>query len=99
MKKKNNFLLASIIVVNYNNENYIKRCIDSIQNQSYKVFEIIFVDDHSTDSSFFTAKKYKLTKIIKTNQKKRTKFGSYNQINSYYEGFRKSKGQIIFFFR
>ena len=43
----------------------------------------------------FHSKKYKLTKIIKI-IKKRTRFGSYNQINSYYEGFRKSKGQIIF---
>ena len=97
MKEKNKLLLASVIIVNYNNKNYIQRCINSIKKQSYKIIEIIFVDDHSTDNSFSMIRKSKSIKIIKTTKKKRTYFGSYNQMNSYYEGFVKSKGQIIFF--
>lgn len=41
----------SIIIPLYNKENYIIQCIDSIINQSYNNFEIVIVDDGSTDSS------------------------------------------------
>lgn len=41
----------SIIVPVYNDEKYITRCIDSLINQTYKNFEIIIVDDGSTDKT------------------------------------------------
>ena len=41
----------SVIVPVYNREDFITRVLRSIQNQSYKNIEIIFVDDHSTDDS------------------------------------------------
>lgn len=43
--------LISVVVPVYNVENYLKKCIDSIINQTYKKLEIILVDDGSTDSS------------------------------------------------
>lgn len=42
----------SVIVPMYNVQRYIKLCIDSILNQTFKDFEIIIVDDASPDDSY-----------------------------------------------
>ena len=44
--------LISVIVPVYNLENYIERCLKSIQNQTYSNIEIIVVDDGSKDDSW-----------------------------------------------
>ena len=49
MKNKD---LVSIIIPVYNVEMYIERCISSILNQKYENFEIICIDDGSTDNSW-----------------------------------------------
>jgi teichuronic acid biosynthesis glycosyltransferase TuaG len=41
--------LVSIVIPTYNSENFIQETIHSVQNQSYKNWEIIAVDDCSTD--------------------------------------------------
>lgn len=43
--------MVSIIVPCYNGEKFIKRCFNSILNQSYKQIEVILVNDGSTDKS------------------------------------------------
>lgn len=48
----------SFIVPVYNTENYVGRCLDSILNQTYKNFEVICVDDGSTDNSLAILKSY-----------------------------------------
>ena len=47
----------SLFLPIYNQEKYLKRCIQSIQNQTLKDIEIIAVNDHSTDNSLNILKK------------------------------------------
>ncbi len=50
--------LVSIIVPFYNVEGYIEKCIQSIKDQTYKNWELILVDDGSTDDSYVICNKY-----------------------------------------
>lgn len=49
--------LFSILVANYNNGKYFQDCYDSLVSQSYQNFEVIIVDDCSTDNSVETIEK------------------------------------------
>ena len=61
----------SIIVPVYNCQDYIERCIESVLNQTYKNFELIIVNDGSTDNSLTIIKEYeKQDKRIKVIDKK-----------------------------
>ena len=65
-----------IIIPNYNYEHTIDKCLESICNQTYTNYEIIFVDDMSTDNSVNIAKKYQdyytdyTLKIVQLKQKR-----------------------------
>lgn len=54
----NNSPLVSVIVPVYNSKLYLRRCLDSILNQTYLNFELIIVNDGSTDSSKDILRKY-----------------------------------------
>ena len=51
---------VSIVVPVYNVEKYLKRCVDSLIEQSYSNLEILLVDDGSKDSSLSICKEYEL---------------------------------------
>lgn len=76
---KKNFKFA-IIIPNYNYEQTIEKCLTSILDQTYKNFEIIFVDDMSTDNSVEVAKRLLKPphKVIELKQK-RLNGGSRNE--------------------
>ena len=50
--------LVSVIMNCYNSDKYLKEAIDSVYNQSYSNWEIIFWDNASNDSSSAIAKSY-----------------------------------------
>lgn len=76
----------AIIVPNCNNDHgdykgksFLRNCIESILNQTYKGFELIIVDDMSTDTSISTIKTYKDKRIhFIENRRKRYNGGSRN---------------------
>lgn len=49
----------SVIIPIYNTEKFLRRCLDSIVNQTFKDIEIICIDDGSTDNSFSILQEYK----------------------------------------
>lgn len=62
-----------IIIPNYNYEHTIEKCLNSILNQTYTNYEIIFVDDMSTDNSVKIVEEfaeYINIKIVKLKQKR-----------------------------
>ena len=50
--------VISIIIAVYNAERYIKRCLDSILNQTFNDFEVICINDGSSDDSRKIIKDY-----------------------------------------
>jgi len=60
--------LLSIIIPNYNNDQYIRECLDSVLDQSYKDIEIVVADDCSTDHSNDIIREYekKYTGMVRT---------------------------------
>ena len=48
----------SIIIPCYNTEKYIDKCMASILNQTYKDYEVIFIDDASSDNSWNMIQEY-----------------------------------------
>ena len=43
--------MISVIIPVYNVEKYLNRCLQSVLNQTYTEFEVILIDDGSTDKS------------------------------------------------
>ena len=93
MKKKK--YLISVILINYNCSRFLKQSITSVLNQTYKNFELIIVDDCSTDSSENIIKYYK--KKDKRIHFFKTKKNSGNASVPRNLGFTKSKGRYIAF--
>jgi glycosyltransferase involved in cell wall biosynthesis len=59
-RNSNNNPNVSVIVPVYNVEHYLKKCIDSLLSQSFDDFEIILINDGSTDNSASICEEYAL---------------------------------------
>lgn len=87
---------VSILIVNYNNAQFLKKCINSVLKQTYVNKEIIVIDDNSKDNSIEILKTYKKKILVIKNKKKRS-LGYINQMNAYKQGYQIAKGKIICF--
>lgn len=58
----------SIIIPVYNVEKYLKKCLDSVFNQTYKEYEVIVVNDGTKDNSMDIVKDYNVKVINQKNQ-------------------------------
>ncbi|GAB6188676.1 hypothetical protein JCM30566_04150 [Marinitoga arctica] len=87
-------LKISIIIPTYNEEKVIRRSIEYIQKNKYKNFEIIVIDDNSTDKTFEILKELEIEfKNLRVLRKKRIK-GKPQSIN---EAFEYITGDIVLF--
>ena len=86
--------LASIIILNYNGIRFIERCLRSILETDYPNFEVILVDNGSTDGSLEIALrlfgKNQIVRIIRN--ERNLGFAEGNNV-----GYASSKGQVIVF--
>jgi glycosyltransferase involved in cell wall biosynthesis len=82
---------VSIIVPIYNEEKNLKKCIESLINQTYKNLEIILINDGSTDNSKKVIDSYKDKRIVAIH-KKNTGIGDTRNT-----GIAKSTGDYIMF--
>ena len=49
---------VSVVVPVYNTERYLQRCLDSILSQTFKDFEVLCIDDGSSDKSWEIIESY-----------------------------------------
>ncbi|MFZ2411959.1 MAG: glycosyltransferase family 2 protein [Candidatus Methanoperedens sp.] len=82
-------LKVSVVVVNYNGKKYLSSCLSSLENQTYSDFEVILVDNASTDGSVEYVKAYFPSVRIIENPKNYG-FAKGNNI-----GIKEAKGELI----
>ena len=69
MDDKNDIPKISVIIPVYNADKYLEEALSSIANQTFKDFEVIAIDDGSTDKSLEILKKYQRQRLSFYNQK------------------------------
>ena len=86
-------LLVSVVIPNYNHARFLDERIRSVLNQTYQNFELILLDDKSTDNSVEIINKYKdnphVSHIVVNEENSGSTF------NQWHKGFELAKGEII----
>lgn len=80
--------MITIVIPNYNGNKYLKQCLDSVYAQDYKDYELIIIDNASTDGSYDWIKEYKdiIYKRLDKN------YGFSRAVN---EGIKLAKGEYV----
>ena len=85
--------LVSVIIPNYNHAIYLDERIQSILDQTYQNFEVIILDDKSTDNSLEVINKYRdnphISKIVCNEENSGSPF------KQWHKGFELAKGELI----
>jgi len=90
---KNSQPLVSIIILNHNGKEFLKPCLDSVLVSTYQNFEIIVVDNDSTDGSVvFLKDNYPIDKVKIISENK-----NYGVPGGRNIGFKHSRGDYIIF--
>ncbi len=63
-EKTNENPLVSVVIPVYNGEKTLKECLDSVVNQTYENYEVIVVDNNSTDSTKEIISQYEKAKYV-----------------------------------
>lgn len=79
---------VSVVIPNYNGKKYLKGCIDSVLTQEEVTFEIIIIDNASTDEQYEWINSYKEIQFYRLDKN----YGFSRAVN---EGIRRAKGQYI----
>lgn len=89
---QNSHPVVSVIITSYNDEIYVERAIKSVLNQTYKNFEILLVDNNSTDGTLNILREYqqKHPEFIRMLQEKRQGLPQARNC-----GLREAKGEWI----
>ena len=82
--------LVTIYIINYNYGKYLQKSIESVLNQTFKNFELIIIDDGSTDSSKSIISKFKNNSKIRVVYQKNKGLNQSNNL-----ALKKSKGRFI----
>lgn len=85
--------MISVIVPNYNHAQYLEKRIDSILNQTIQDFELIILDDHSTDTSKEVIERYRTNPKVKAIVYNETNSGSV--FKQWQKGITLARGQYI----
>ena len=92
MQALSNVPKVSVIIPNYNHDRYLPKRISSILNQTYQNFEIIYLDDASTDNSNQIFAEFSSDPRIQ---------GIYNEVNTgnpfkqWNKGIREARGEYV----
>lgn len=85
--------LVSVIIPNYNHARYLEQRLDTVFNQTYQNFEVIILDDKSTDNSLEIINRYKdnphLSQIVVNEQNSGSPFKQWDK------GINLAKGDLV----
>lgn len=83
---------VSVVVLTYNSQRTIKRCLQALLNQTYHDFELVVVDDGSSDQTLSIISWYNDPRIRLVRNEKNLGIAKSRNI-----GWKNSKGSLVFF--
>src|SRR6266404_3431860 len=83
---------VSVVIPNYNHARFLRRRIESVMNQSFQDFEVILLDDCSTDESRSILSEYAADPRVKIEFNEKNSGSTFKQWN---KGVRLARGEYV----